>query len=196
MAYTTAELIAILDAELRASWQGRRQLLNPAERIHDAVVAKALDPRRLSQVFAYQDFVAEVHAYQREHHVSGLVWRTCRWRNLSVELPERHPQLVAIASDYAILQAARAAIIDFWQQATAGLFYWRSGDSLEAITAAEMQTLLAAAAWLELDITQDALYLGLCWGDPNLCHHGWAAPESGCQRLVAAADCPRQALRF
>ncbi len=196
MPYTTAELIAILDAELRASWQGRRQLLNPAERIQDAVVAKALDPRRLSQVFAYQDFVAEVHAYQREHNVSGLVWRTCRWHTLSVELPERHPQLIAIATDYHTLQAARPAIIQFWQQATAGFLYWRVGDSLEAITATEAKALIAAAEWLELDITQDELYLGLCWGDPNVCHHGWAAPESGCQRLVAAATYPHQALRF
>lgn len=196
MLYTTAELIAILDAELRASWQGRRQLLNPAERIQDAVVSKALDPRRLSQVFAYQDFVAEVHAYQQEHNVSGLVWRTCRWHDLSVELPERHPQLIAIATDYAILQAARPAILHFWQQATVGFSYWRVGETLEALTAAEMQTLTATAEWFELDITQDELYLGLCWGDPNVCHHGWAAPESGCQRLVAAAAYPQQALRF
>lgn len=195
MPYTTAELIAILDEELRASWQGRRQLLNPGDRIQNSVVSKALDPRRLSQIFAYQDFVAEVHAYQHEHQVSGLQWRSCVWRECSVDVPERHPQLTAIASDKDQLCQAKTAIATFWHQATVNLAYWQVKTHFVPLSAAEMSDAIATAEWLEVDATRTALYLGCCWGDPSLCHHSWAYPESGCTRLVAAESCPDHSLK-
>lgn len=80
MPYTTCELIQILEQELQANWQGQRWLPSVRERVGHAVIALAIPPERLSMVFAFEDFRAQVHAYQRAQGVSGIIWRTCRFR--------------------------------------------------------------------------------------------------------------------
>jgi len=90
MAYTTAELLDFLDQELRAAWRGERVVLSSDQRLNP-VVAKAIGTEKLSKVFAVQDFRDQIHHYQREHNVSGLVWHTCRFQGRSHQFPELHP---------------------------------------------------------------------------------------------------------
>ena len=114
MTYTTAELIEILDRELQANWKGERVLLSPAKRINDPVVAKALNMDKVSKVFAYQDFRRQIHEYQQEHQVSGIIWRTCTFNNRTIRYPEIDNQLIPVAGDKEILIESKQSILNIW----------------------------------------------------------------------------------
>lgn len=196
MVYNTQELIEILEVELKANWQGQRLLMSSASRIDNPVIAKALNLNKVSKVFAYQDFRAQVHQYQREHQVSGIVWRTCRFRDFSVSIPELHNQLTAIEGDKEILVNAKAAIIDFWQQATTNMKYFQVQQGVQEITSITLNSLIAQREWAEVYSGCNELYLGLCWGNPNESQYLWAKPHSGCDRLVAAQHQPSSIVKF
>lgn len=198
MVYNTQELIEILEAELRANWQGKRVLISPEARIDNPVISKAINLEKASKVFAYQDFRAQIHQYQREHLVSGIVWRTCQFRDKSISVPELHNQLILVPGDKAILVSAKQSIIDFWHQATAQMNYFLVGERSQSIEASRRQIsretmakLIDKAEWAEIDSGLDELYLGLCWGNPEESQYLWARPQSGCDRLIAAEDQPR-----
>jgi len=191
MPYTTRELIQILEQELQANWQGQRWLPSVRERVGHAVIALAIPPERLSMVFAFEDFRAQVHEYQRSQGVSGVIWRTCRFRGGEVAVPEVHGQLCAIAGDKERLMAAKAAVLDFWWHHTQGLNFWWVHPDTRPVTPAELTHALTQAEWLELDATRTELYLGLCWGDPQEYRYQWARPASGCDRVVAAQSLPQ-----
>jgi hypothetical protein len=189
MSYTTQELLDILDRELRAAWRGERVVLSSSDRLNNSVVAKALGAEKLSKVFAVQDFREQIHQYQREHQVSGLVWHTCRFGGRSLKFPELHPQLTAIPADKATLIAAKPAVIEFWRSSLAGLRLWavqRPPASPQPLSQAAVEATIATAEWAEIDATRTELYLSLCWGDPKECHYDWARPASGCDRIIAA----------
>ena len=112
MSYTTEELIDFLDQELRAAWRGERVVLSSSQRL-DPVIAKAIGTEKLSKVFAVQDFRDQIHQYQREHLVSGLVWHTCRFQGRSHRFPELHPQLIATAQDKAAIAVTAINIAGF-----------------------------------------------------------------------------------
>lgn len=185
MSYTTEELLAILDQELRAAWRGERVVLSSTHRLNP-VVAKALGTEKLSKVFAVQDFREQIHHYQREHSVSGLVWHTCRFRGRSLQFPELHPQLVAIPEDKTMLIAAKEAVIEFWQSSIDGLRLWQAGTPPQALIKADVDRWIEETEWAEIDATRVELYLSLCWGDPKECHYDWARPQSGAKRIIAA----------
>ncbi|MDA0673718.1 MAG: hypothetical protein O3C67_08460 [Cyanobacteria bacterium] len=189
MSYTTEELLEILDRELRAAWRGERVVLSSAERLNNSVVAKALGAEKLSKVFAVQDFRAQIHQYQQDHQVSGLVWHTCRFGGRSLRFPELHPQLIAIPADKVTLVAAKSAVIDFWRRSIDGLRLWTAGPVAAVpapISAEAVEHLITTVEWAEIDATRTELYLTLCWGDPKECHYDWARPASGCERIIAA----------
>ena len=56
MAYTTAQLLDIIDAEMKAAVKGQRLLLNGDRRLDNPVITKAIGPPKLSQIYAFQDF--------------------------------------------------------------------------------------------------------------------------------------------
>ncbi|MFQ4136071.1 hypothetical protein PGN35_007095 [Nodosilinea sp. PGN35] len=190
MSYTTEQLLEFLDRELRATWKGERVVLSSADRIDNPVLSKAIGTDKLSKVFAIQDFRAQIHDYQHQHGVSGLVWHTCRFRERSIRVPELHPQLIAIPADKAALAAARPAILEFWRASVTGLRLWLAGHDPQPTTLAAVEDRMAASEWAELSATREELYLSLCWGDPKDCHCDWAKPESGCDRIIATAGEP------
>lgn len=190
MSYTTEQLLEILDQELRATWKGERLVLSSTQRLDHPVLAKALGTEKLSKVYAIQDFRAQIHQYQQEHSVSGLVWHTCRFQGRSIRFPELHPQLAAIPSDKDTLIGAKAAVLDFWQASISGLQFWRAGRPPTPITLPQVETLMAQSEWAEIDATRTELYLSLCWGNPQECHCDWAKPASGCERIIAALSQP------
>lgn len=186
MSYTTQQLLEILDQELRATWRGERVLMSSADRLNNQVVAKALGSEKLSKVFALQDFREQIHNYQREHGVSGLVWHTCRFNGHSIRFPEPHPQLAAIPTDKQRLMAARSEVLAFWRQATAGMRLWLAGSPPQPTVIDHIERLMAETEWAEVDATRSEVYLTLCWGDPKDCRYDWAQPQSGCERIIAA----------
>lgn len=190
MTYTTEQLIQILDQELRANWKGERILLSSTERMSNPVIAKALGSNKLSKVFAYQDFRAQIHDYQLQHRVSGIIWRECTFEGQTVRSPELHDQLAAVPGDKEILISAKPAILDFWRQTTAAMKFWLAGHEPQPIPPEQVEQLSQEAEWVEIDAARTDLYLSLCWGDPKECHYRWAYPDSSCIRIIAAVNEP------
>lgn len=188
MIYTTEQLIEILDQELRANWQGKRVLFSSPQRLENPVLAKAIGAEKLSKVFAYRDFRAQIHEYQRQHKVSGLVWRVCCFNGLEIECPEPHNQLTTIPEDKETLKAIKPRIIEFWQQATADLTLWLEGNPTIEVDSATVEEYINKAEWLEVETTRTELILNLCWGNPKECHYQWAFPHSGRNRIIAAVS--------
>lgn len=142
MTYTTQQLIEILDRELKANWKGKRIVLSSAERINDPVVAKLLNMNRVSKVFAYQDFRHQIHQYQKKHRVSGIIWRSCTFREQTFSYPEIYNQLIPIDEDKEILVQAKKSVISFWLEVTEGMNFWLAsapgrGSNLSSANLAE-----------------------------------------------------------
>jgi hypothetical protein len=204
MTYTTQELIEILDRELKANWKGQRLVLSSEERINDPVVSKLLDMEKVSKVFAYQDFRRQIHQYQKQHQVSGIIWRECSFRNQVIRYPEVYNQLIPIEGDKAILIQAKNSIIEFWRKTTVKMKYWlvnAPGSSKpqqqdyassyhQQISAEYVDKLINQTEWAEIDAACQEIYLGLCWGDPLEYRYQWAKPKSGCDRIIASNTKP------
>ncbi len=197
MTYTTDELIKILDCELKENWKGKRVVLSSANRINDPVVAKALNMDQVNKVFAYRDFRFQIHQYQQQHGVSGIIWRTCSFNEQSITYPEIHNQLVPVEGDKETLIAARQQILDFWHQATLQMKFWlanhridQQGNHHQAISRDYLHKLISQTEWAEIDAARTEIYLGLCWGDPNEYRYQWAKPKSGCDRIIATVSEP------
>lgn len=190
MTYTTEQLIEILEKELRANWQGERVLLSWQNRINDPVVSKALDPKKVSKVFAYRDFRSQIHEYQRENHISGIIWRVSSFKGKSLKFPELHNQLIAIPGDKQVLMAAKDAILDFWGQVTEGLNFWLAVKERQLISDHFLKELTQQAEWAEINAARTEIYLGLCWGNPEKHHYEWARPDSGCNQIIATVNEP------
>ncbi|MGF1512535.1 MAG: hypothetical protein ACFB5Z_02390 [Elainellaceae cyanobacterium] len=187
MTYTTEQLIRILEEELRAAWKGERLLLSSSRL--DPVVEKALGTEKLSKVYAYRDFRSQIHQYQLEHQVSGLVRRSCQFNGRSIHFPEIHNQLLAIPSDKDDLIASKADILTFWHAQADQLPLWQISPA-RPISVQQANQRIQAAEWLEIEAGLAELYLGLCWGDPNECHYGWAYPQSRCEQVIASVNEP------
>lgn len=197
MVYTTHELIDILEKELKANWQGKRILFSSAKRIDNPVLAKAINLEKANRVFAYQDFRRQVHEYQREHHISGIVWRLCEFQGQSIQVPELHNQLVLVPGDKLILMEAKESILAFWYRVTVNMNYFLTGDrlqclegSFESITPSRLSQVISKAEWVEIDAGHRELYLRLCWGNPEESQYLWAYPHSGCERVIATKNTP------
>ncbi|MEL6490245.1 MAG: hypothetical protein AAFV85_09725 [Cyanobacteria bacterium J06634_6] len=190
MAYTTAQLLDILDAEMKAAVRGDRLLLNTDNRIDDPVITKAIGSQKLSQIYAFRDFRDQIHQYQIAEGVSGIVWRECSFGEHTVRFPEIHPQLAATAEDKLRLGAAKGAVISFWRQAIEGLNLWRAGNPPDLIDSERVESLIEHAEWADVEATRSELYLLLCWGNPKESYYAWAYPESGCDRVIATLGQP------
>jgi hypothetical protein len=197
MTYTTDELIKILDCELKENWKGQRVVLSSKQRINDPVVAKALNMDQVNKVFAYRDFRHQIHQYQQQHKVSGIVWRTCTFQSESIIYPEIHNQLIPVKGDKEILISARAKILDFWHHITSQMNFWlvnhrinRQGNHHQLISADYLGKLIGQTEWAEIDAARTEIYLGLCWGDPKESQYQWAKPKSGCDRIIATVSEP------
>lgn len=205
MTYTTQDLIAILDRELKANWKGKRVVLSSESRINDPVVTKLLDMSRVSKVFAYQDFRTQIHQYQQMNQVSGIIWRSCGFGGRSICYPEIHNQLIPLQTDKQVLIEAKESVIDFWYEVTEAMQFWLAQapgknkvDTSTPETATPhqpigfhyVQKLIRQAEWAEIDATRSEVYLGLCWGDPEEYRYQWAKPKSGCDRIIASQTVP------
>jgi hypothetical protein len=189
--YTTQELLQILAEEQRACMQGRRLSLmakvsgiDPLDRL--------IDPKGIQKFTAYQNFRAQIHAYQREQGVSGLVWKSLALGAHRLDYPELHDQLIALPDDLETLQRFRGRIIAFWQAITTGFDRYLSvagGREFCAITEGDRQRLTDRAEWARLDLRGRQLpcevVLQLGWGDPALARYRRDWPQSGSEYIHA-----------
>jgi hypothetical protein len=190
MTYTTQELITILDQELQANWKGERIVFSSETRIDNPVISKAINMDKVSKVFAYRDFRKEIHGYQLENQVSGIIWREATFRGQKISFPQIHNQLIPIPGDKQILVDYKKEIISFWYGIIEELNIWLMEKNPQQITLETVKKLAKQAEWAEIEAAQTELYLGLCWGNPSEYQYKWAYPNSGCDRLVASVHPP------
>ena len=190
MIYTTQELITILEQEIRATCQGKRVLLSAAKRLDNVAIAEAINLDKVGNIFAYQDFRQQIHEYQRQNQVSGIVWRDCQFQGQTLTFPEVHHQLITVTGDKDILIKAKDWVIRFWWDQTIEMRFWYSANHYRPINSSSLTEFIEEAEWAELDATQQDLFLGLCWGKPEEYQYQWAKPESGCHRILASKSHP------
>lgn len=190
MTYTTDELIKFLELELRATWGGQRLIFNASEKLDNPVVAKAIDLNKTSKVFVFRDFRQQIHQYQQDYQVSGIVWRSVSFQDKNLKFPEVHNQLIPIEGDKEILMKAKSSVIDFWREVTQGMKYYLAGDRTSPVTESLLEQLYREGEWAELDAGTEEVYLGLCWGNPQEYIYQWAKPESGYHRIISSHNQP------
>lgn len=190
MPYATDQLIEILEAELKATWRGERLLPSSMQRLEHPAIAHMLGTEKLSRCYAYRDFREQIHQYQREHQVSGIIWRSCTFQKRVICYPELHNQLVAIEGDRDILLEGKHQVLTFWREVTADMPLWSHSLPPEPMTSEAVEQLADRAEWVEIDATRTELYLGLCWGDLREYQFPHARPASGCDRVIAAHHQP------
>ncbi len=202
--YSTDQLIDILAAERLACLNGQR--LNLTAAAGNPLIDRFLRTEGMQKFTAYQDFRAAVHEYQREHQVSGIVWRQVTVKQYSLRYPEVHDQLIALPVDLLTLQAAKLSIVDFWHQATSGMDLYLAvdrGKQHQPIQPADVDYTAQRVDWATLTKYEnperqvgDAAYLEvvlqLGWGLPEEAHYHRSWPESGSEYVHAVnpGTCP------
>lgn len=190
MSYTTEELIQFLEAELKATSRGKRIIFSTSEKLDNPVISKAIDMEKVGRVFVYRDFRRQIHEYQINNQVSGIVWREVTFQDKSLRFPELYNQLIEIEGDKQILMDAKESVLDFWRDVTQDLKFYLSGDRANPLPSKSLESLYKDAEWAEIDAGTEEVYLGLCWGNPREYIYKWAKPESGCHRIIATKDKP------
>ena len=189
--YTTKELIEILAAERQACLTGQRLNLT-AKPSGNPIIDKFLKTDGVQKFTAYQDFKATIHQYQREHLVSGIVWRQITVKGKTLRIPELDHQLIALSSDIATLKAAKPSLVAFWQQVTTEMDLYLSvnhGKDYRPIMPADVARICDRTEWASLckfeksDFLEIVLQLG--WGKPEeaVYKRGW--PTSGSEYIHA-----------
>lgn len=189
--YSTEDLIQILADERQACMNGQR--LNLAVNLSGSpFLDKFLRPEGLQKFAAYNDFRASVHAYQREHGVSGIVWQVQIIRDRQIRFPKVDDQLIALPDDLALLKAAKGAVFQFWQEVTQDLELYLSlnaGKIHEAIAPLQVERIMQRSEWATLSHQGShqnlEVILQLGWGKPEAAAYRRGFPESGSEYIHA-----------
>jgi hypothetical protein len=189
--YTTEQLIQILRSERQACLTGKRLKLavtvsgNP-------VIDQFIRTDGLQKFTAYQDFKAIIHEYQREHQVSGIVWREVTMKGQTLRYPELDAQLIALPNDIEILKAAKNSVLEFWNEATIGMDLYLSfnhGKEHQQIIKADVERIAQRTEWTSLwkwektNFLEIVLQLG--WGKPEEACYKRGFPTSGSESIHA-----------
>ncbi|KAB8319813.1 hypothetical protein SD81_013515 [Tolypothrix campylonemoides VB511288] len=176
--YTTEQLIQILRSERQACLTGKRLKLavtvsgNP-------VIDQFIRTDGLQKFTAYQDFKATIHEYQREHQVSGIVWREVTVKGKTLRYPEVDAQLIALSSDIETLKAAKNGVLQFWNEVTVGMDLYLScnhGKTYQQIIKADVDRIAQRTEWTSLWKWENTNFLEI------ILHLGWGKPEEACYK--------------
>jgi len=189
--YTTEELIQILTEERKACLTGKRLKLD-VKVSGNPVIDQFIKTEGLQKFTAYQDFKAAIHQYQREHQVSGIVWREVNVKGETLRFPEVDGQLIALENDLSILKSTKNSILVFWYKVTVGMDFYLSvsnGKQYQKIVIDDIKRIDHRSQWASLwkweksDFLEIILQLG--WGKPEEACYKRGFPESGSEFIHA-----------
>lgn len=193
MPYTTEELIKILEEERQACLKGNRLNLKARVSGVNPIVDKFFKPEGIQKFTAYQDFKETVHRYQREHQVSGIVWRRMLVGDRAISFPTVHAQLAALPSDLELLGQAKQKVLEFWQGATVGMDLYlatNAGKEYRQIASKDVAAIATGTEWANLyksekntDFLEIVLQLG--WGQPASASYRQGWPGNGSEYIHA-----------
>jgi hypothetical protein len=189
--YSTEELIQILADERRACMNGERLNL-AASASGNPLIDQFLKPDGIQKFSAYRDFKAAVHRYQRQHQVSGIVWRQLTIKETTLNYPVVDEQLVALSNDLEILKTAKASILAFWWQATLGMDLYLSintGKDYRQIMPNDVRAIAYRTEWASLSQHGNSTFLEIIlqlgWGKPEEASYKRGWPTSGSEYIHA-----------
>jgi hypothetical protein len=189
--YSTEELIIILADERRACMNGERLNL-AASASGNPLIDRFLKPDGIQKFSAYRDFKAAVHRYQRQHQVSGIVWRQLTIKEKTLNYPVVDEQLVALSNDLEILKTAKASILAFWWQATLGMDLYLSintGKDYRQIMPNDVRAIAYRTEWASLSQHGNSTFLEIIlqlgWGKPEEASYKRGWPTSGSEYIHA-----------
>ncbi len=189
--YSTEELIQILADERRACMNGERLNL-AASASGNPLIDRFLKPDGIQKFSAYRDFKAAVHRYQRQHQVSGIVWRQLTIKEKTLNYPVIDEQLVALSNDLEILKTAKASILAFWWQATLGMDLYLSintGKDYRQIMPNDVRAIAYRTEWASLSQHGNSTFLEIIlqlgWGKPEEASYKRGWPTSGSEYIHA-----------
>lgn len=196
--YSTDDLIKILADERRACMNGQRLNL-AASASGNPLIDRFLKPDGIQKFTAYRDFKAAVHRYQRQHQVSGIVWRQLTIKGKTLRYPAVDEQLVALEDDLEILKSAKASILAFWWDVTQEMDLYLSintGKDYRPIMPNNVGAIAYRTEWANLfehgnsNFLEIILQLG--WGKPEEASYKRGWPTSGSEYIHAVnpGKCP------
>ncbi len=189
--YGTEELVKILADERRACMNGERLNL-AASASGNPLLDKFLKPDGIQKFSAYRDFKAAVHHYQRQHQVSGIIWRELTIKGSSLRYPAIDEQLAALNSDLSILQDYQASILGFWWSVTTDMDLYLSinnGKDYRQIMPDEVNQNAGSTEWANLSVHGNSTFLEIIlqlgWGKPEEAYYKRGLPTSGSEYIHA-----------
>ncbi|MBD2569676.1 hypothetical protein [Anabaena lutea] len=189
--YTTQELIQILADERQACLKGERLKLEVTPS-GNPVLDQFITSEGLQKFTAYQDFKASIHEYQREHEVSGIVWKDLTVKGKTLHYPEVDAQLISLNSDLEILKTSKNYILEFWNAVTAEMELYLSlsnGKLHEKINILDVDRIAKRTEWASLLKWENTnfleLILQLGWGQPEEAAYKRGRPHSGSEFIHA-----------
>ncbi len=189
--YSTEELIKILAQERRACMNGERLNL-AASASGNPLIDQFLNPDGIQKFSAYRDFKDAVHRYQRQHQVSGIVWRQITLKAKTLRYPVVDDQLVALSSDLEILKLAKVSILEFWKSVTQDMDLYlglHSSKDYRQIISEEVEAIARSTQWASLHQYGNATFLELIlqlgWGKPEEASYKRGWPTSGSEYIHA-----------
>lgn len=190
--YSTQELIKILTEEQRACMNGQRLNLAVTPSGINPLIDRFVRADGIQKFTAYSDFRNTVHRYQREHHVSGIVWQHITIQDKAFQYPKIDDQLVSLSDDLMILKAAKPTIVDFWREVSEGMDFYLSMNNdkfYQLITIADIERILQRSQWATLSQQGKRenleIILQLGWGRPEEALYRRGFPESGSEYIHA-----------
>ena len=191
-AYTTTELLEILQVEQQACMRGERLSLSPASHGVSPFIDKFVESTGLQSFSAYNNFRQTIHEYQKANNISGIVWENVTLWGRSMRFPSIHEQLASLESDLVLLAKMKSPITVFWQQAITGLdlsLGLQGGKVFQKATLDDISRIYHRSQWAKLchqgrDETLEII-LELGWGKPEDSADRKGFPESGSERIHA-----------
>ncbi len=196
--YSTEELIKILADERRACMNGERLNLT-ASLSGNPLIDRFLKPDGFQKFSAYRDFKAAVHHYQRQHQVSGIIWKQQALKGKTLRYPAIDEQLVALPSDLEIIKAAKRSILSFWWDVTLGMDLYlgiNAGKDYRQINPNDVKAIAYRTEWASLSQHGNSTFLEIIlqlgWGKPEEASYKRGWPTSGSEYIHAVnpGTCP------
>ncbi|MBO3461492.1 hypothetical protein G7B40_012685 [Aetokthonos hydrillicola Thurmond2011] len=189
--YTTKELIQILADERQACLTGKRLKL-PVTISGNPLIDHFIKTNGLEKFTAYQDFKALIHDYQREYHVSGIIWQSITVKDEILHYPQVDSQLAALPSDIELLKSAKNSILEFWHKVTLGMDLYLSinnNKQYQPINTSDVERIVDRTEWASLCKWENSnfleIILQLAWGKPEEASYKRGFPASGSEYIHA-----------